>query len=141
MRFLLLSLFCSRRGALLTEELLATDRLVDSKVYVWHRHSGELLEILRGHGRGAVNAVAWRPDVQGDDQAVFASCGDDGKVYVSLTSSIFILISLTRFKLTFGCGRFSLFSRRILWERTMAGQALPDRNVSDANHSHSFVEL
>lgn len=94
MRFLLLFLFCAGRGALLTEELLATDRLTDSKVYVWHRHSGELLEILRGHGRGAVNAVAWRPDVQGDDQAVFASCGDDGKVYVSLASSIFILFIL-----------------------------------------------
>jgi len=52
----------------------------DSNVYVWHRQTGELLEVLSGHTRGVVNAVAWRPDVAGEDGAMFASCGDDGEM-------------------------------------------------------------
>ncbi|KAL7414801.1 hypothetical protein BDY24DRAFT_18376 [Mrakia frigida] len=52
----------------------------DSNVYVWHRQTGELLEVLSGHGHGVVNAVAWRPDVPGEDGAMFASCGDDGEM-------------------------------------------------------------
>ncbi|CED84683.1 WD40 repeat-containing protein [Phaffia rhodozyma] len=68
----------------------------DGYIYVWHRGSGQLLEIIKGHKRpageesnpelisrsasGTVNAVSWRPEVDGEDSAMFASCGDDGQV-------------------------------------------------------------
>lgn len=48
----------------------------DSQVYVWHRHSGELLEVLPGHS-GAVNAVAWSPNA-----CLLASASDDHTVRV-----------------------------------------------------------
>ena len=46
------------------------------QVYVWHRHSGTLLEVLPGHS-GAVNAVAWCPS-----KSMFASASDDHTVRV-----------------------------------------------------------
>ncbi|KAF9246441.1 WD40 repeat-like protein [Melanogaster broomeanus] len=33
----------------------------DRNVYVWHRDTGVLLEVLPGHGMGSVNSVAWNP--------------------------------------------------------------------------------
>ncbi|KKY28427.1 putative wd domain-containing protein [Phaeomoniella chlamydospora] len=48
----------------------------DSKVYVWHKENGMLIETLRGHGSGCVNAVSWNPT----DPGMFASAGDDGRV-------------------------------------------------------------
>lgn len=44
----------------------------DSKVYIWHKENGTLIETLEGH-RGSVNAVTWNPA----DPSMFASGGDD----------------------------------------------------------------
>jgi hypothetical protein len=51
---------------------------VDAKVYVWHRDSGALLEVLPGHGWGSVNSVAWNPK----DENLFASCSDDNTIRI-----------------------------------------------------------
>ena len=51
-------------------------RLPDSKVYIWHKENGTLIETLEGHSSGCVNAVAWNPA----DPCMFASGGDDRKV-------------------------------------------------------------
>jgi len=45
----------------------------DRNVYIWHRDTGVLLEILSGHGMGSVNSVAWNPR----NERMFASCSDD----------------------------------------------------------------
>jgi len=50
----------------------------DAKVYVWHRDSGVLLEILEGHGPGSVNSVVWHPH----EANVFATCSDDRTVRI-----------------------------------------------------------
>lgn len=50
----------------------------DGHIYVWHRRTGTLFEILAGHGPGGVNSVDWCP---GED-AIFASCGDDGTIRI-----------------------------------------------------------
>jgi WD repeat-containing protein 26 len=49
---------------------------IDAKVYIWHRDTGTLLEVLEGHGVGSVNSVAWNPRNYG----MFASCSDDGSI-------------------------------------------------------------
>jgi WD40 repeat protein len=46
--------------------------LADSRIYVWQKDTGKLLEKLDGH-KGVINAVAWNP-VYPD---LFASCADD----------------------------------------------------------------
>lgn len=46
---------------------------IDSKVYIWHKENGTLIETLPGHTRGCVNAVAWNAA----DPSMFASAGDD----------------------------------------------------------------
>ncbi|PWY99523.1 WD40 repeat-like protein [Testicularia cyperi] len=50
----------------------------DSKVYVWHRATGRLIETLTGHEHGTVNAIAWHPR----DPLTIASCGDDHTVRI-----------------------------------------------------------
>ncbi|KAH6918387.1 WD repeat-containing protein [Coprinopsis sp. MPI-PUGE-AT-0042] len=49
----------------------------DGNVYVWHRDSSTLLEVLSGHGEGSVNAVAWHPH-----ERLFASCSDDHTIRI-----------------------------------------------------------
>jgi len=50
----------------------------DGNVYVWHRNTGSLLEVLSGHGDGSVNCVAWNPK----NERMFASCSDDRTVRI-----------------------------------------------------------
>lgn len=51
----------------------------DSKIYVWHKETGVLMEVLEGHGEGSVNAVAWNPR----HPTMFASASDDHTVCTS----------------------------------------------------------
>ncbi|KAL4805075.1 WD40 repeat-containing protein [Aspergillus unguis] len=45
----------------------------DSRIYVWHKENGTLVETLEGHLQGCVNAISWNPA----DPSMFASAGDD----------------------------------------------------------------
>ena len=58
----------------LSEVILTIDP--DSKVYIWHKENGSLIETLEGHSSGCVNTVAWNPA----NPCMFASGGDDSKV-------------------------------------------------------------
>lgn len=52
--------------------------VVDRSIRVWHRDTGDELEVLEGHKAGGTNAVSWNPQ----DDSVFASCSDDGTVRI-----------------------------------------------------------
>ncbi|KAJ5469884.1 hypothetical protein N7530_007241 [Penicillium desertorum] len=45
----------------------------DSKVYIWHKENGNIVETLDGHISGCVNSISWNPA----DPGMFASAGDD----------------------------------------------------------------
>jgi len=49
------------------------NKTTDSRIYIWHKENGTLIETLEGHGNGCVNAVAWNSANPG----MFASAGDD----------------------------------------------------------------
>ncbi len=55
---------------------VANLNIADSRVYIWHKENGLLIETLEGHRSGCVNAVAWNPR----NPRMFASAGDDMKV-------------------------------------------------------------
>ncbi|GJJ12550.1 hypothetical protein Clacol_006793 [Clathrus columnatus] len=55
----------------------------NGKVYIWQRETGQLLEVLPGHGPGSVNCVAWNPK----DPCMFASCSDDHTIRIWETVS------------------------------------------------------
>ena len=65
--FFLISKFCQKKLGNL-----------DGNVYIWHRETGFLLEVLTGHGEGSVNAVAWNPT----NERMFASCSDDHSIRI-----------------------------------------------------------
>ena len=50
----------------------------DGNVYIWHRETETLLEVLPGHGEGSVNSVAWNPK----NERMFASCSDDNTIRI-----------------------------------------------------------
>ncbi|CAI7678555.1 unnamed protein product [Penicillium manginii] len=50
----------------------------DSKVYIWNKDDGHLVESLEGHTRGCVNSISWNPT----NPRMFASAGDDRVVRV-----------------------------------------------------------
>lgn len=54
----------------------AVEISTDSKIYIWHRENGTLIETLESHSPGCVNAVAWNPA----NPCMFASGGDDRRV-------------------------------------------------------------
>jgi WD repeat-containing protein 26 len=61
-----------------TDEKLVMSGCEDSRIYIWDRDSGRLLDILEGHIAGCVNSVSFNnanPDI-------FASAGDDGTVRI-----------------------------------------------------------
>ncbi|KAJ5182460.1 hypothetical protein N7492_000076 [Penicillium capsulatum] len=55
----------------------------DSRVYIWHRENGSLVETLAGHVAGCVNSIAWNPTNPG----MFASAGDDNVLVPRARSS------------------------------------------------------
>ena len=73
-----LRLWVEAEGEIEADTCFTTTRFSDSLVYVWHRPSGRLIETLRGHESGSVNAVSWHPL----DQSMVASCGDDCTVRI-----------------------------------------------------------
>ncbi|KAJ5919605.1 hypothetical protein N7454_009440, partial [Penicillium verhagenii] len=50
----------------------------DSKIYIWHKENGSLVETLDGHSKGCVNSISWNPA----DPTMFASAGDDRAVRI-----------------------------------------------------------
>ncbi|KAJ5165611.1 uncharacterized protein N7500_007441 [Penicillium coprophilum] len=50
----------------------------DSKVYIWHKENGNIVETLEGHISGCVNSISWNPA----DPGMFASAGDDSAVRI-----------------------------------------------------------
>ncbi|KAI0819085.1 WD40 repeat-like protein [Irpex lacteus] len=50
----------------------------DGDVYIWHRETATLLEMLEGHGAGSVNSAVWNPR----NERMFATCSDDHTVRI-----------------------------------------------------------
>ncbi|KAG8529886.1 uncharacterized protein KY384_005367 [Bacidia gigantensis] len=60
------------------DEGLVISGSANSKVYIWHKENGTLIETLAGHAYGCVNAVSWNFA----NPTMFASGGDDKKVRI-----------------------------------------------------------
>ncbi|KAI4248246.1 MAG: hypothetical protein LQ352_005978, partial [Teloschistes flavicans] len=59
------------------DENLVISGSEDSRIYIWHKTTGSLIETLDGHQTpGCVNVVAWNPA----HPCMFASGGDDRKI-------------------------------------------------------------
>lgn len=52
--------------------------VLDGDVYIWHRETATLLEMLEGHGAGSVNSAVWNPR----NERMFATCSDDHTVRI-----------------------------------------------------------
>ncbi|KAG7575398.1 hypothetical protein FFLO_00388 [Filobasidium floriforme] len=63
----------------------------DSRIYVWQKDTGKLLEKLDGH-KGVINAVAWNP-VYPD---LFASCADDDTIRLWQPASVALSVATAR---------------------------------------------
>ncbi|KAF7715727.1 Uncharacterized protein PECH_006129 [Penicillium ucsense] len=50
----------------------------DSKIYVWHKENGTLVETLEAHTKECVNSISWSPTNPG----MFVSAGDDKTVRI-----------------------------------------------------------
>lgn len=50
----------------------------DSRIYIWHKENGSLVETLEGHISGCVNSISWNPT----NPSMFASAGDDCAVRI-----------------------------------------------------------
>ncbi|KAJ5669863.1 hypothetical protein N7462_010933, partial [Penicillium macrosclerotiorum] len=50
----------------------------DSRIYIWHKENGTLVETLEGHMKGCVNSISWNPEIP----TMFASAGDDKAVRI-----------------------------------------------------------
>jgi WD40 repeat protein len=48
----------------------------DSRIYIWHKENGTLVETLEAHTKGCVNSISWSPTNPG----MFVSAGDDKAV-------------------------------------------------------------
>ncbi|KAL8692357.1 MAG: hypothetical protein Q9218_002608 [Villophora microphyllina] len=62
-----------------SDENLVISGSEDSRIYIWHKANGTLIETLEGHqAPGCVNVVAWNPT----HPCMFASGGDDRKIRI-----------------------------------------------------------
>ncbi|KAJ5907184.1 uncharacterized protein N7473_004100 [Penicillium subrubescens] len=50
----------------------------DSRIYIWHKDNGTLVETLEAHTKGCVNSISWSPTNPG----MFVSAGDDKAVRI-----------------------------------------------------------
>ena len=90
-------------------------------MYVWHKDSGGLLEVLEGHN-AAVTDVAWNPVYPN----LFASCSDDYTVYVvSFLAVSFVVDAIS-------------FSR--LWQPPTEEDNLLEKWGEDAGRGPSMVQ-